>query len=261
MRLLALLLTIATPALPAIRWFNNLGQASALAKETGRPMMVEFWADWCQPCKVMDATVYSDESVAEMVNRKVVPVRIHFDVQREVARQFNTTAIPYLAFTNSHGTELMHHRGILGVQDFKAVVNAIPSDVRELNRLDQELRRNPDDFDSLLAMASTLRAAGFLQNVLGYYERALKRAKPPDAREFVLRELGRTALDLKDGKRAVRAFERAAKDFPQSPHRPETLLRLAQAYKLNGQEDRAREQIAALKAEYPHSEAARRSKP
>jgi thiol-disulfide isomerase/thioredoxin len=259
---LLLVTTAAVDAEPGIRWFKNLSQASAAAQETGRPMMIDFWADWCEPCKVMDATVYSDATLAKAVDQKIIAVRIHFDMQREIARKYNTTAIPYLAFTNSYGTELMHHRGFLGAHELIAVVNALPADVSELNRLDRLLQQDKNDFEALLAMGQQLRSAGFFESSSAYYQRAIKQdgaKKHPGQREFILREMGLNFLELKHGKQAARAFETCVKEFPKSENRPASLLNLAQAHLLEGQREKARKVLETLMVEYPQSEASRKA--
>src|SRR6266516_3341607 len=114
-----------------IRWYKNLEEAKAAARAVNKPMMIEFWADWCAPCMVMDAEVYTDTTVAEALTEKFVPVRVHFDLQQDLVRHYRVEAIPYLLFTNSYGTELLHHRGILDAKNFTALLHALPGDVSD----------------------------------------------------------------------------------------------------------------------------------
>ena len=41
-----------------IRWYQTIQQATAAALKTNKPIMIEFWADWCEPCQVMDANLF-----------------------------------------------------------------------------------------------------------------------------------------------------------------------------------------------------------
>src|ERR1700730_12621986 len=112
---LALLLVVGATAsrveAGGITWFKDLDKASEVAKKSNQPMMIDFWADWCATCKVMDADIYSDPKLVAAVSERIIAVRIHFDLQQDMVRKYNVPAIPYLVFTNSNGTELMHHRG------------------------------------------------------------------------------------------------------------------------------------------------------
>src|SRR3981081_1553087 len=79
----------------SIRWIKNLKQASEAAQEANRPMMIDFWAGWCAPCKVVDADVYTNPALTDAVGRRTVAVRINFDMQPEVSRQYNVRTIPH----------------------------------------------------------------------------------------------------------------------------------------------------------------------
>ena len=46
-----------------IYWFKDLEKASEAALKENKIMMVDFWADWCAACKVMDEDVYPDAEV------------------------------------------------------------------------------------------------------------------------------------------------------------------------------------------------------
>jgi thioredoxin-related protein len=241
-----------------ISWFKDLEKASEVAGKTNRPMMIEFWADWCAACKVMDKDIYTDPKLIAAVKGKLVSVRIHFDLQKDLVRRYNVPALPYIVFTNSNGTELMHHRGILNAEQLTAVVKALPADVSEFNRLDRALQENKNHFDSLVGMGRALKAAGFLLSSNEYYARAAARHEAKhDAgkREFIMTEMGQNFLDLQDPKLAAQIFETCLKEFPQSPNRPDFLLNLANAHVMNGQKGKARKTLETLTKDFPQSEA------
>ncbi len=261
---LALLLLVSATALwgnavetSQIRWFKNIKQGLAEAKALNKPILIDFWADWCSPCKEMDANVYTNPTVAEAINRRLVAVRIHLDMQPEVARQYNVGAIPDLIFTDVYGTVLLRNRGEIGVFALSKIVAALPKDLSEINRLDGKLQTKRNDFDTLLAMGRSLRSLGFYEASGDFFARAIQQGEAkarPQAREAALHDMGLNYLELHDGSRAAEAFERWLKDFPASPRRPEAMLNLVHAYVIDGQGDKARKTLNNLRRDFPASD-------
>lgn len=70
---------------------NNISEI--LAGEL--PVMIDFWAAWCGPCKMLSPTV--DEIAAEYEGRAVV-AKCNVDDADEVAMQFRIRNIPTLLF-------------------------------------------------------------------------------------------------------------------------------------------------------------------
>jgi thioredoxin-like negative regulator of GroEL len=257
---LLVLLGQSVPAFAAgeIQWYQNLKEASEVAQERNLPMFIDFWADWCAPCKIMDAEVYSDATVIQAFQTKIIGVRLHYDLQPDVVRKYNVPALPYLVFTTSYGTPLVHHRGFLEAEDLAKVVEAIPP-LAEINQLDRDLQTDKDNFGNLFAMARTLRAAGFYEASNGYYDRASRqKAARADAarRETILFDMAMNTLELQDGKQAATRLEKTLKEFPKSPRKPEMLVALGRAYALDEKTDKAIRTLNAIISEYPQTPAA-----
>ncbi len=75
-------------------------QAEVLDSE--QPVIVDFWAEWCGPCKMM-APVF--EKLADEYSGKVKFVKVDTDANKEYATQFGVRGIPTLLFVKG-GSEV-----------------------------------------------------------------------------------------------------------------------------------------------------------
>jgi thiol:disulfide interchange protein len=125
-----------TPEAPKnqlVHWVP-LEEVGTMAASTNRIILIEFTADWCSPCHLLDAEVFSDPALANEINSRFVPVRL-IDRQREegrnsrgveaLQRQYGVTSFPTVIFAAPDGSERGRMEGYGGREQFRRVMESI----------------------------------------------------------------------------------------------------------------------------------------
>ncbi len=61
--------------------------------KSSKPVLVDFWAEWCMPCKMLGPVV---AEIAEAHSDKITVGKVDVDSAGEIAQQFNIVSIPTL---------------------------------------------------------------------------------------------------------------------------------------------------------------------
>jgi thioredoxin len=73
-------------------------------KYTGLPAIIDFYADWCGPCKMVAPIL--EELSAEYEGRLVI-YKVNTDIEQELSAVFGIQSIPTLLFIDSKGEPFM----------------------------------------------------------------------------------------------------------------------------------------------------------
>ena len=104
------------------------------ATRQGRPAMLDFYADWCISCKVMDRTVFSDGRVGEALRPYTL---LQLDItdntpeQQALLNELGIFGPPAILFYNGRGKELENQR-VLGEMDRDQFLDHLDSVARAL---------------------------------------------------------------------------------------------------------------------------------
>lgn len=88
----------------------------AAARTSALPLLVDFWAPWCSPCRMVAPEL---ERVAQSNAGRYVIVKVNTDVVTDVAARFNIRSIPTLALVFG-GRELARVAGVRPASEIEA---------------------------------------------------------------------------------------------------------------------------------------------
>ncbi|MBL7480112.1 protein-disulfide reductase DsbD [Legionella bononiensis] len=99
-----------TPYQPTINQPKTLASIKReIEQAKGTPVMLDFYADWCASCKIMEATTFQDPNVLEALNHfKIIKIDVTANdaENKAIMNEYKVVAPPTFVFFNSQGKEL-----------------------------------------------------------------------------------------------------------------------------------------------------------
>lgn len=102
----------------ALQHFNKESFDKSLNE--GKLMMVDFWANWCGPCRMLGPVI---EQLAEQYGDKAVIGKVDVDAEAELAMRYGVMSIPTVIFFKD-GKEIDRKVGVMPPEAYAAVLEA-----------------------------------------------------------------------------------------------------------------------------------------
>jgi len=102
-----------------VKEFNDQNFETEVLKSS-TPVLVDFWAEWCMPCRMLAPTI---DKIAKDYAGKVKVGKVDTDSNRDVSIKYGINAIPtVILFKN--GQVAQKFVGLRQEKDFKEVLDA-----------------------------------------------------------------------------------------------------------------------------------------
>jgi thiol:disulfide interchange protein DsbD len=116
-------------AFQRIKTVADLENAVATATAAGRPVMLDFFADWCVSCKEMEKYTFPDPGVQSVLANAVLlqaDVTANDDADKALMNRFEIFGPPTIAFYSADGVERKDFRlvGFVPAERFRDHVKA-----------------------------------------------------------------------------------------------------------------------------------------
>jgi len=116
-----IILTIAVANAQTTKWYKyEAGVEEAIS--TGKPMILDFYADWCSPCIAMEEGTYPDPRVVSELE-DFIAIKVDTQVRIDIESKYHIAYYPTIVFLNSKGDEISRHVGYLGPEDMVKTIN------------------------------------------------------------------------------------------------------------------------------------------
>ncbi len=156
-----------------IQWVWSYREGMRLAKEDHLPVLVDFWSEWCVPCKQMDSGLYTDPGVIE-ASRRFVFIRVDVDSDHDSPSRFTVKSLPMKLFMDPWETVLVSVKGNTKPGELLEMMKPIPESFEAISESFMKLEQNPNDSDALSEIGEFYRKARFGSQADEFHARAEK---------------------------------------------------------------------------------------
>ena len=126
----------------AASWQSNLKSALGEAKDLQKPLMVDFYTDWCGWCKKLDSDTYSDSKVAGLC-KKFICVKVDADKNQDLAQKYEVSGYPTIIFLDYEGNVDKKIAGYLGPADFANAMEDVLKKTKKPKPKVKEAKKQP----------------------------------------------------------------------------------------------------------------------
>jgi len=89
--------------------------------ESDKPVLVDFWAEWCQPCHMLSPTI---EQLAEQYGDRITVAKVDIDAAGDLATRYVVNSIPTVLLFKD-GELAGRLVGVRPQQDYATVIDAL----------------------------------------------------------------------------------------------------------------------------------------
>lgn len=103
-------------------WLNDPEKALKTASESSKPVLIDFYAEWCGPCKMMDKTTLKNDQVVKALESFVL-LKVDGDKFQEFTRKYQVSGYPTFIILNTHGENIATVSGFKDAPAFVKWIN------------------------------------------------------------------------------------------------------------------------------------------
>jgi len=171
-------------------WFEGTWEeVLAHAAAENKTLFVDFWAEWCGPCKMMFRETFVDERVVAAMTQGFIPysVDVESDAGGVLAETYNITGLPTFLFLDAKGRAVDALMGFVPADPFLESIARIQKGTDTIPDLERRIAATPEDLELRFELAQKYELVG---NPEGYEKQLAELERlDPERKSIALRRM------------------------------------------------------------------------
>jgi len=95
---------------PGVTWHPYSDELLSDAERLNKPVIIDFYADWCSPCRELEDITFHDAEIVRRADRDFVMIKIDLTrkenpVHEQLLKKYKVKGVPTVVFTDPRGNE------------------------------------------------------------------------------------------------------------------------------------------------------------
>ena len=133
-----------------IRFFEGtFEEAQKKAVAENKLIFIDFYADWCMPCKMMAKQVFTDSLVGEYYNQRFISLQINVEKgeHQKLVKHYKVTSMPTLAILRADGKALSLSAGARDQEEFLKMARIATGEEMSFEKMYAKCKSSADDYE------------------------------------------------------------------------------------------------------------------
>ena len=158
-----------------LNWFEGSLEEAFLLNEN-KVIMIDFYTDWCAPCKLLDSDTFSNKEVIQTIHNNFIPIKINAETKygMPLFEKYKGTGYPMIIFLNKEKNEIDRFYGFYPPNDFISKLNNILSGNHTFPDLLTKYKLGDNSSSTIFELAQKYFSRGDYDDALKLYEEVLE---------------------------------------------------------------------------------------